>query len=150
MPISKVSIFSRENYFHPSFEKGIITLVLLRYVSVSHPRGNSSSRSTASGGAGGDISNEWDGETHLDLQLVARESEDDKIVAMLLREALVQLLKSCELRCEAAFGGSVDDQHDLALVVGERLLLAGLYSEPKKSESAVALLRLIYHEGHGV
>lgn len=55
----------------------------------------------------------------LAAELVAGEAEDDKVVAVLLADALVEGLESGELRGEAALGGRVDDEDDLALVVGE-------------------------------
>lgn len=36
----------------------------------------------------------------------------------------VQLLKTFELWSETTLGGSVDDEHDLALEVGQRILVA--------------------------
>lgn len=60
----------------------------------------------------------------LATKLVAREAKDGEVVAVLLLERLVQLLKTLVLRSEAAFGSRVDNQDDLALVVGESDLLA--------------------------
>lgn len=41
-----------------------------------------------------------------------------------LRQTFVQLLKSFELGCEAAFAGGIYDEDDFALEVGEGVLFA--------------------------
>jgi len=71
---------------------------------------------------------EWVGRT-LGTELVAGEAEDDKVVAVLLLQALVESLESGELGSEAALGRRVDNQHHLACVVGEGLLVAALWSQ---------------------
>jgi hypothetical protein len=58
--------------------------------------------------------------------LVAREAEDDKVLRVLGLEIGPELLEALVLRSEAALGGCVDDEDNLALVVGERNLLAAL------------------------
>lgn len=40
------------------------------------------------------------------------------------RCTFVELLKTFELRCEATFAGSVDNENDLAAKVGQRILCA--------------------------
>lgn len=62
----------------------------------------------------------------LGAELVAREAQDDKVVAVLGPHVLVQLLQARVLRREAALGRRVDHQHHLALVVGEGDLGAAL------------------------
>ena len=62
----------------------------------------------------------------LRAELVAREAEEDNIVTVLLLELLVQSLEAGVLRGEAALGGRVDDEDNLALVVGEVNLLGAL------------------------
>lgn len=59
-------------------------------------------------------------------KLVAWEAEDDKVVGVLLGDALVDLLKAGVLASQAALGGGVDDEDDLALVVGEGDFLPAL------------------------
>lgn len=59
-------------------------------------------------------------------ELVAGEAEDDKVIAVLLLDGLVELLEALELRCETALGGRVDNEDDLALVIGGGGLLATL------------------------
>lgn len=65
----------------------------------------------------------------LGTKLVAGEAEDREVVAVLLLEALVEALEAGVLRSEAALGGSVDNQNDLALVVGKGDILASLCRE---------------------
>ena len=60
-------------------------------------------------------------------ELVAGEAEDDKRVRVLRVDFLVEFLEAVELRGEAAFRGSVDDEDDFAFEVGEREGLASLY-----------------------
>jgi len=62
----------------------------------------------------------------LATELVAGEAKNDKVVRVLLLEALVELLEALELGGEAALGGGVDDQNDLALVLLKGLDLAAL------------------------
>lgn len=62
----------------------------------------------------------------LAAELVAGEAEDDKVLGVLALEVGPELLEALVLRGEAALGGCVDDEDDLALVVGERNLLAAL------------------------
>lgn len=62
----------------------------------------------------------------LAAELVAGEAEDDKVIRVLLLEVGPELLQALVLRGEAALGGSVDDEDDLALVVGQGNLLAAL------------------------
>ncbi|QBZ58027.1 hypothetical protein PoMZ_02966 [Pyricularia oryzae] len=64
----------------------------------------------------------------LAAELVAGEAEDGKVLGVLLGDLLVQGLEAGVLRREAALGGRVDHQDDLALVVGQRGLLALLCS----------------------
>ena len=45
---------------------------------------------------------------------------------MIRLDLFVELLETFELRCEAAFGGGVDDQDDFVFEVGERKGLAFL------------------------
>lgn len=63
----------------------------------------------------------------LAAELVAGEAEDDEVVGVLLAHRVPQFLQAGVLRGEAAFGGRVDDEHDLALVVGERDLGTRFY-----------------------
>lgn len=51
----------------------------------------------------------------LAAELVAGEAEDGEVVRVLLLDGLVQALEALELRREAALGGGVDDEDDLAL-----------------------------------
>lgn len=60
----------------------------------------------------------------LATKLVARESEDGEIIAVALLQGLVELFEALELRGEAALGGGVNDEDDLALERGEREFLA--------------------------
>lgn len=60
----------------------------------------------------------------LAAKLVAREAEDDKVIGVLLLDVLVELLEAGVLRGEAALGGGVDDEDDLALVVCKGSFLA--------------------------
>lgn len=62
----------------------------------------------------------------LAAELIAGEAEDDKVIGVLALEVGPELLKTGVLRGEAALGGSVDNEDDLALVVGEGNLLAAL------------------------
>jgi hypothetical protein len=62
----------------------------------------------------------------LATELVAGEAENDKVLRVLLLELGPELLKTSVLRSEAALGGCVDDEDDLALVVGEGNLLTAL------------------------
>jgi len=66
----------------------------------------------------------------LAAELVAGEAEELDVVGVLALQLFVELLKTLELRGEAAFAGGVDDQHDLALQVLQRvrltLLVVGL------------------------
>ena len=54
-------------------------------------------------------------------ELVAWEAEDLKLSRILLVELFVEGLEAAVLWGEAAFGGGVDDEEDLALVVGKWL-----------------------------
>lgn len=74
----------------------------------------------------------------LAAKLVTGEAEYDKVVAVLLLDVLVELLEAGVLRGEAALGGGVDDEDDLALVVGEGDLLAALCFGGEKCMSARA------------
>jgi hypothetical protein len=65
----------------------------------------------------------------LATELVAGEAEDGEVVGVLLLELLVESLKAGILGSEAALGGGVDDEDDLALVLIERVLLAALCTE---------------------
>ncbi len=69
----------------------------------------------------------------LSSELVAREADDSKVIAVLLLHILVQLLEPAELGGEAALGGGVDDEHHLALVVGQGLLIAALWRKGRES-----------------
>lgn len=62
----------------------------------------------------------------LGTELVAGEAEDLKVFGVLCLDALVDFLKTFVLRSETTLGGSVDDEDDLALVVGGRDLLSAL------------------------
>lgn len=62
----------------------------------------------------------------LATELVAGEAEDDKVLGVLALDLGPELLETGVLRSEAALGGCVDDEDDLALVVGEGDLLAAL------------------------
>lgn len=62
----------------------------------------------------------------LATELVAREPNDLELVAVLALDILVQLLKARELRCEAALGGGVDDEDNLAVELRERIFSAAL------------------------
>lgn len=55
----------------------------------------------------------------LTTELIARETEDHEIIAVLLLHTLVELLESFVLRSKTAFGGSVDDEDDFVLVLVE-------------------------------
>lgn len=56
----------------------------------------------------------------LAAELVAGEADDGEVVGVLLLEGLVDGLEVLVLVGEAALGSRVDDQDDLALVVGQR------------------------------
>lgn len=62
----------------------------------------------------------------LGAKLVAGEAEDDKVVGVLFGDALVNLLEAGVLAGEAALGGRVDDEDDLAAVVSEGDFLSAL------------------------
>lgn len=53
----------------------------------------------------------------LTTKLVAGETENDKVVGVLLPKVLVELLEAGVLWGKTALGGSVDDEHNLALVL---------------------------------
>lgn len=55
----------------------------------------------------------------LAAELVAGEADDEEIVGVFALELLVEVLEALELGREAAFGGGVDDEHDLAFEAGE-------------------------------
>ena len=55
----------------------------------------------------------------LAAELVAGETEDLKVVGVVLLNLFIQLLEPRELRREAAFAGRVDDEHDFVLVLVE-------------------------------
>lgn len=65
----------------------------------------------------------------LGSELVAGEAEDDEIFRVLLLDFGPELLQTGVLRGEAALGGSVDDEDDLALVISQRNLLTALCFE---------------------
>jgi hypothetical protein len=65
----------------------------------------------------------------LAAELVAGEAEDDKVLRVLGLEVGPELLEAGVLRGEAALGSCVDDEDDLALVVGEGNLLAALWED---------------------
>lgn len=58
----------------------------------------------------------------LPTELVAREAQDDKVVRVLLAHRLPQFLQAGVLGGKTALGGCVDDEDDLALVVGKGYL----------------------------
>lgn len=60
----------------------------------------------------------------LGAELVAGEADNLELVRVLLLDLVVQGLEPAVLGGEAALGGGVDDEHDLALVLGQRLLVA--------------------------
>ena len=60
----------------------------------------------------------------LGAELVAGEADDLEVVRVLPLDVLVQLLEPAVLGREAALGRGVDDEHDLARVVTQRLLVA--------------------------
>ena len=62
----------------------------------------------------------------LAAELVAGEADDLEVVGVLRLEVLVQLLQPRELRREAALGGCVDDEDDLAVQLREGELGAAL------------------------
>lgn len=62
----------------------------------------------------------------LATELVAGEAENDKVLRVLLLELGPELLETSILGSEAALGGCVDNEDDLALVVGEGNLLTAL------------------------
>lgn len=68
--------------------------------------------------------------TYLASELVARESEDDQTLVFVL---LVELLKTSILLREAALGGNIDDEDDLAFKLAHgnlgMLLVFGLEGE---------------------
>jgi hypothetical protein len=74
----------------------------------------------------------------LRAELVARETNDDETLVLVL---LVELLKSVELRGEAALGGRVEDEEDLALEVlrggKEAVRSSGVVERGGKSEKEV-------------
>ena len=74
----------------------------------------------------------------LAAKLIAREAQDGKVIRVLLLEILVELLEAGVLRGEAALGGRVDDEDDLALVVGKGDLLPALCVSHVKLARAVA------------
>lgn len=76
----------------------------------------------------------------LAAKLVAGEAEDDKVVGVLGADLLPDLLEPGVLRGEAALGRCVDDQDDLALVFGERLLFASFYFGGGGRRSLVGVL----------
>jgi hypothetical protein len=55
----------------------------------------------------------------LGAELVTREAEDFELVGILFLDGCVELLEGAELGGEAALGGGVDDEDDLAFVGGE-------------------------------
>lgn len=61
----------------------------------------------------------------LAAELVAGEADDCEVVGVLLLDLLVDGLEVLVLVGEAALGGGVDDQDDLALVVGQRNFVVG-------------------------
>lgn len=62
----------------------------------------------------------------LATELVAGEAENDKVLGVLLLELGPELLETSILGSEAALGGCVDNEDDLALVVAEGNLLTAL------------------------
>lgn len=60
-------------------------------------------------------------------KLVAGEAEDDEVVAVLLADRGVQLLEARVLARQTAVGGRVDDEDDLAFVVGEGDFVAAFW-----------------------
>lgn len=54
----------------------------------------------------------------LSTKLVARESNDLKVVGIFLLQVLVKLLETAELRCETAFRGGVYHEDDFVVEVG--------------------------------
>lgn len=56
----------------------------------------------------------------LAAELVAGEAEDGEVLRVLLLDGLVEGFEALKLRGEAAFGGGVDDEDDLAFEGGER------------------------------
>jgi hypothetical protein len=63
----------------------------------------------------------------LAAELVAREADDFEVVGVLGLQILVELLKPCELGCEAALGGGVDDEDDFAVQLRQGVLGAALW-----------------------
>lgn len=61
----------------------------------------------------------------LAAELVAGEADDCEVVGVLLLDLLVDGLEVLVLVGEAALGGGVDDQDDLALVIGQRDFVVG-------------------------
>ena len=82
----------------------------------------------------------------LGAELVAGEADDLEVVRVLPLDVLVQLLEPAVLGREAALGRGVDDEHDLARVVGQRLLVAllcrnaGARARKEKRRPCVSLL----------
>ena len=70
---------------------------------------------------------EGHGEARCGTYLVAGEAENDKVVAVLGLQVLVQLLETLVLGGEAALGGGVDEEDDFAFVVGHGHFLAALW-----------------------
>jgi hypothetical protein len=64
----------------------------------------------------------------LATELVAREADDLELVTVLALDLLVELLQPGELRCETAFRGGVDDEDDLAVKLGQRVVGAALWA----------------------
>lgn len=62
----------------------------------------------------------------LATELVARETEDGEVFRVFGLEGLVELLEALELRGEAALGGGIHDQDDLAFKGAEGEGLATL------------------------
>ena len=62
----------------------------------------------------------------LRAELVAGEAEQLEVLRVLGLDVFVERLEAAELRGEAAFGGRVDDEDNLALEVGKGIRLAPL------------------------
>ena len=79
----------------------------------------------------------------LPTELVAREADDGKIITVLLLDVLVQLLEPAELGGEATLGGGVDNEDHLALVVGQGLLIATLWTKVQSQLRVLSWIPLL-------
>lgn len=89
-----------------------------------------------------------DGTGLLAAELVTGEAQNDEVIGMRFVHGGVELLEALVLLCKAAFGRDIDDEYDLALVLGQRNLF--VFGWRKQTMSALIYSLLLWRVAAGL